>query len=142
MRRLCLFLLLTLTISITMAGDPVAIGKWNPVDFDAEGTWQINKEGGNWVVSLSDDFVTKNGPDLYVLLSTKALSEVNNSNANQTSVQVGLLKTKDTSAFFKKMKGAQRFELPASVDISHYKSILIHCVQYSHLWAGADLPTL
>jgi len=140
MRRLSLLIVLVLSYSLSVAGNHLAEGGWNTIDYEATGTWNITRETDKWVVSLSDDFVTKNGPDLFLLLSTKALSEVNNSNANQTSIQVGMLKTKDTSTFFKKMKGAQRFELPGDTDLSKYKSILIHCVQYSHLWAGSNLP--
>ncbi len=142
MKNMLYLLLLVLFASVALADDQSIKGHWKTIDFEAAGNWQLSQEDGRWVVQLSEDFVTKNGPDLHVLLSTKALSEVNNNNANQTSIQAGLLKTDDSSTFFKKMKGAQRFVLPADFNINAYRSILIHCVQYSHLWAGSDLPKL
>ncbi|MCG8427703.1 MAG: DM13 domain-containing protein [Chromatiales bacterium] len=139
MTRLTILLFTLLLSSVGYAEQQIAKGTWTKIDYDAAGTWSITKEDGKLIVSLSDDFETKDGPDLFILFSTKKLSEVNNSNANQSSIQVGMLKTNDKSLFFKKMKGAQRFELPGDTDLSKYQSILIHCVQFSHLWAGAEL---
>jgi hypothetical protein len=60
-------------------------------------------------------------------------------NASQDALVVGLLKTSDDSPFFKKMKGTQRLVIPSEARLSDYRTILIHCVRYSHLWAGAEL---
>ena len=104
MTRLTILLFTLLLSSVGYAEQQIAKGTWTKIDYDAAGTWSITKEDGKLIVSLSDDFETKDGPDLFILFSTKKLSEVNNSNANQSSIQVGMLKTNDKSLFFKKMK--------------------------------------
>jgi hypothetical protein len=37
------------------------------------------------------------------------------------------------------MQGAQSFTLPAGTRLSDYRTLVIHCVEFSHLWAGALL---
>lgn len=118
----------------------IAQGSWTTADYAVKGIWRIvDDEQGRLLVKLGDDFETKNGPDLHILLSPKPFAEVTNENASEQALVAGLLKTRDTSVLFKKMKGAQSLTLPEGADLSHYRSILIHCVQFSHLWAGADL---
>jgi len=117
----------------------VAQGPWIKVDYEVAGQWKITRHGEQLFVELGDDFKTKNGPDLHVLLSPKPLAQLGDANASQDAIVVGLLKTSDDSAFFKKMKGAQRLAIPGEARLSDYRTILIHCVRYSHLWAGAEL---
>jgi hypothetical protein len=117
----------------------VAQGPWIKVDYEVAGQWKITRHGEQLFVELGDDFETKNGPDLHVLLSPSSLEQLTDANASQDALVVGLLKTSDDSAFFKKMKGAQRLVIPGEARLSDYRTILIHCVRYSHLWAGAEL---
>jgi hypothetical protein len=51
----------------------------------------------------------------------------------------GLLQTRDDALFFRKMRGAQSFVLPAGTRLEDYRTIVIHCVEFSHLWAGGDI---
>ena len=133
------FLTLLLTFPV-YAEQVIAQGSWKTADYEVKGIWHIVEEQGRLSVRLGEDFETKNGPDLHVLLSPKPFSELTNENASDQALIAGLLKTQDRSVIFKKMKGAQSIPLPEGTDLSRYRSILIHCVQFSHLWAGADLP--
>ncbi len=117
----------------------VAQGPWVKVDYDVAGQWTITRDGEQLFVELGDDFETKNGPDLHILLSPKPLAQLTDANASQDALVVGLLQTTDESVLFKKMKGAQRLTIPAGTRLSDYRTILIHCVRFSHLWAGAEL---
>ncbi len=36
-------------------------------------------------------------------------------------------------------KGAQEFKIPEETDLSRYRSLLIHCRQYTKLWGGTSL---
>lgn len=117
----------------------VAQGPWVAVDYEVSGQWKITREGEQLFVELGDDFETKDGPDLHILLSPKRLKQLTNANASQDALIVGLLKSIDDSVLFRKMKGAQRLAVPAGTRLSDYRTILIHCVRFSHLWAGADL---
>ena len=134
-----LAMVLALATTSGLAAEPVADGTWTTIDYDVVGVWQIEADGDRLTVRLGDDFVTKNGPDLHVLLSPKPLDELTNDNAMQGALVAGLLKTSDDSTFFRKMKGAQSFTLPAGTRLEEYRSIVIHCVEFSHLWAGGAL---
>lgn len=139
MRYLLPILLLGLFASIGYAAEPVAQGTWTRIDYDVEGVWRIEAEDGRLTVRLSDDFETKNGPDLHVLLSPKPLDQLTNDNAMQGALVAGLLQTSDDSTFFRKMRGAQSFTLPAGTRLEDFRTLVIHCVEFSHLWAGAAL---
>ena len=134
-----LLLAIFLFSAAAQAQSIVAQGPWIKVDYEVAGQWKITQHGEQLFVELGDDFETKNGPDLHILLSPKPLNQLTDANASQDALVVGLLKTSDDSAFFKKMKGAQRLVIPDQARLSEYRTLLIHCVRYSHLWAGAEL---
>jgi hypothetical protein len=117
----------------------VAQGPWIEVDYEVAGQWKITRYGEQLFIELGDDFETKNGPDLHILLSPKPLKQLTDATASQDALVVGLLKTTDDSVVFKKMKGAQRLAIPGEARLSDYRTVLIHCVRFSHLWAGAEL---
>lgn len=65
------------------------------------------------------------------MLSPKKYNEVTDSNASNGAYKVAQLE---------KFKGAGEYKImDEDLDIGEYKSILIHCVEYSHLWAGSDI---
>ncbi len=68
------------------------------------------------------DFSVRNGPDLYVYLSTAADEYAND------ALEVGLLKATD---------GSFGYDLPAGTDPSRFRSAIIWCKQFSHLFAVA-----
>ena len=114
-------------------------GPWRAADYEVAGQWKITRHGEQLFVELGEDFETKHGPDLHILLSPKPFAQLTNANASQDALVVGLLRSADDSVLFRKMKGAQRFAIPSGARLSDYRTILIHCVRFSHLWAGADL---
>lgn len=105
-------------------------GSWTKKSFKSAGDWSIVKEHGKTYVKLSDDFRTRNAPDLKIFLSPLAASDTTGKNATQGSVLVAPLTSNS---------GAQAYEIPEGVDLAQFKSVLIHCEQYSKLWSAADL---
>ncbi|MEM9374256.1 MAG: DM13 domain-containing protein [Planctomycetota bacterium] len=94
------------------------------------GTYRIEqREDGRYLV-LSDDFSTRSGPDLKVVLSPTSAEKVKGRTALTGSVNLGLLRSNS---------GSQAFRIPDSVDLSRYSSVLIHCEQFTKLWAAAPL---
>ena len=85
----------------------------------------IEPEPGTFVVRL-EDFEVRNGPDLYVYLSPKA------SGYAKGAVELGRLKAD---------KGNQNYNIPAGVDPTSARSVVIWCKQFSVLFATAALGT-
>ena len=105
-------------------------GQWTKKSFKVSGDWSIVRKGDKTYVELSEDFKTRRAPDLKIFLSPLAAAATNGSNATNGSVLIAPLSSN---------KGAQMYEISASVDIASFKSILIHCEAYSKLWSAADL---
>lgn len=116
-----------------------SFGKWQTIDFGVTGQWKIIQEEDGLYVVLDEQFTTKNGPDLHILLSPQPVSALTHSNTAEGALDVGLLKSADNSALFQKMKGAQRLKIAEGTDLQKYQSIAIHCVKYSHVWAAGSL---
>lgn len=105
-------------------------GSFEKSTFKIQGDWQIVKENGQTIFRLSNDFQTKNGPDLKLFLSPKSVGNVTGSTATHDAIKLSVLRSH---------KGAQDYIIPANIDLSQYGSILIHCEAYSKLWGGANL---
>jgi Electron transfer DM13 len=71
-----------------------------------------------------EDFSVRNGPDLYVYLSTAADDYADD------ALEVGTLKATD---------GSFGYDLPAGSDPTRFRSAIIWCKQFSHLFAVAPL---
>lgn len=134
-----LLLALLFSAASAQAQSIVAQGPWRAADYEVSGQWTITRHGDRLFVELGDDFETEHGPDLHILLSPKPFSQLTNANASQGALVVGLLRSSDDSVLFRKMKGAQRLAIPSGTRLSDYRTLLIHCVRFSHLWAGGDL---
>jgi len=98
--------------------------------YKIKGSWSLVQKDGKTFVAFSDDFKTKNGPDLKIFLSPKSESDVTGKNALEGSLNLGVLKNK---------KGPQEYEIPAGTDLSLYSTVLIHCEAYAILWGGGAL---
>ncbi len=105
-------------------------GTWTKKAYDIAGGWRIERAGEALVVVLEDDFVVRRAPDLKIFLSTLAVEKVSDRNATSNSILVAELERFD---------GGQRYEVPRGTDLGAYKSVLIHCQQYSKLFAAAGL---
>lgn len=105
-------------------------GEWTKKSFKSSGAWSIYTDGDKTFVKLSADFRTRNAPDLKIFLSPLPASKTNGRNATKGSVLIAPLSSN---------AGEQVYEIPAGVNLADFKSILIHCEQYSKLWSAADL---
>ena len=81
----------------------------------------IEVEPGGYHLRL-EDFSVRNGPDLYVYLSTAADDYADD------ALELGVLKATD---------GSFGYDLPPGTDPSRYRSAIIWCKQFSHLFAVA-----
>ncbi len=81
----------------------------------------IEIEPGRYRLRLSD-FSVRNGPDLYVYLSPSAEGYANG------ALEIGVLKATD---------GSFGYDLPAGLDPTDFRSTIIWCKQFSHLFATA-----
>ena len=123
---------LLLLSGVAFAAEPEVLwqGTWTQKNYAIDGGWRIVQEGETRTVVLTDDFSTRRAPDLKIFLSPLPLEDLNNRNATAASVLVATLE---------KHKGAQRYAIPAGIDLNDFKTLLIHCEQYSKLWGGASL---
>lgn len=117
-------------LATAAANRVIATGGWTKKSQKADGTWTIAVEDGVGKITLSDDFSTRNAPDLKIFLSPLSASDVTASTAVSGSAFIGPLQSN---------KGAQSYTIPADIDVSAYRSILIHCEQYTKLWVAADI---
>lgn len=98
--------------------------------YKVNGNWSVIQRDGQTFIKLSDDFKTKNGPDLKIFLSPKSVSDVNGKNATTGSVNLGALTSN---------KGAQEYQVPDGINLADFNSVLVHCEAYSVLWGAGDL---
>lgn len=115
---------------ISASSEVLHSGTWTKKSQRASGEWKIYTDGDATYLKLSSDFKTRNAPDLKLFLSPQAASATNNKNATEGAVLISLLESN---------KGEQVYTIPAGVDLSSFRSVLIHCEQYSKLWSAADL---
>ena len=95
-----------------------------------EGHARIVAISGERVIVFDDNFKTKDGPDLKVVLSPLPFDKITGKNAMKDARVISLLKA---------TSGGQRYTIPADIDLSAMKSLLVHCEKYSVLWGGAPL---
>ena len=105
-------------------------GEWTTKKYSIKGGWKIVKEDGKHYIELDSAFKTKNAPDLKLFLSKQAIQSTNGKNATDNAVLVSELKSN---------KGAQRYLIPSNINVADYKTLLLHCEQYSVLWGGSTL---
>lgn len=94
------------------------------VDYDVSGSYQIIENDGNAILRIEDLDIT-NGPDLHFVLSN-----TNQAWGNSDYVNIAPLPGN---------KGSYNVPLPEGVDPSAYEYLLIHCVQFAHTFASANL---
>ena len=88
------------------------------------GTARIIETAPGAYVLRFENFSVRNGPDLYVYLSPNA------SGYDRAALELGTLKATD---------GSFGYALPAGIDPADFKSAIIWCKQFSHLFAVAPL---
>lgn len=122
-------ILLALTLFFGAAMAFGQSGSWTKKANSISGTWSITEKNGKKVLSLKG-FKTATAPDLKIFLSPETSTKVSSRTATKGAVLVAKLKSS---------KGDQTYTLPAGVDLSKYKSVIIHCEKYSKLWGAGKL---
>ncbi len=108
----------------------IAAGAWTKKSQRASGMWSVSRQDGTVTINLDEDFRTRNAPDLKIFLSPLDVGDVENANATDGALLISELKAN---------KGAQSYTIPDGVDLSKYKSVLIHCEAYTKLWSAGAL---
>jgi len=98
--------------------------------YNIKGQWSVVQENGKTIIRLSDDFKTKNGPDLKIFLSPQSIGDVTGQTALDGAITLGRLKSN---------KGTQDYVVPNGVSLANFSSVLIHCEAFSVLWGGGSL---
>ncbi|MDE2635812.1 MAG: DM13 domain-containing protein [Chloroflexota bacterium] len=114
-----------------MPAEPTVLLMGSFIDIDpihgAEGSATIYEvPDGNRVLRF-EDFRSKNGPDLHVYLSTEA----------PTSTFAGLGANEIHLGALKGNVGNQNYDVPAEVDLSQYRSVVIYCVPFRVVFSTA-----
>jgi len=94
------------------------------------GTWKIVETDDGRFLELDEKFKTRRAPDLKLFLSPRIDGDVTPQNAVAGSVLIAKLK---------KAKGAQRYALPADLNLSDFETLVLHCEQYTKLWGVSPL---
>ena len=98
--------------------------------YKIEGSAKVVTVNGVTQLVFSDDFKTKNGPDLKVYLTKKPIAELVAQDVVADSTKIGVLKSN---------RGEQTYVLPANLDLNTYESVVIHCEAFTVTWGGFDL---
>lgn len=129
-----LTLLYTLISAATLFGMSAvaeeAGGTWTKRSQSIKGSWSIVENEQGRFLELDASFKTRNAPDLKLFLSPLDVTDVKARNATTGSVLIAPLKTN---------KGAQRYLIPADVDLDRFKTLVLHCEQYTKLWGVSAL---
>jgi hypothetical protein len=125
----------TVTASENMpaAAEPKALSSGSFGEVDAvhkgQGTATVYRAGGALVLRL-DPFQVTNGPDLYVYLSAHPAPRNSRQLHEGAALEVSRLKGNI---------GAQNYTLPADLDLSRYKSVVVYCRRFSVVFSTAEL---
>lgn len=98
--------------------------------YRVKGQFEIIEKDGQTVLRLSDDFKTKAGPDLKLFLSPQSAQNITGATATQGAINLGALV---------KHNGGSDYIIPAGTDLSAFNSVLVHCEQFSVLWAAGTI---
>ncbi|MDE2855570.1 MAG: DM13 domain-containing protein [Chloroflexota bacterium] len=114
-----------------MPAEPAALLMGSFIEIDpihsAEGSATIYQLPDGSRVLRFEDFRSKNGPDLHVYLSTEA----------PTSTFAGLGANELHLGPLKGNVGNQNYDVPADIDLSQYRSVVIYCVPFRVVFSTA-----
>lgn len=107
-------------------------GNFNAIDglHKGEGAATIYRQPDGMHIVRLDAFHVTNGPDLYVYLSGHPAPTDSAQLHQGGAIEVARLKGNI---------GSQNYELPAGVDISRFRSVVIYCKQFSVVFSSAEL---
>lgn len=105
----------------------LATGQFVGAEHPTAGSTQIIMENGKRYVEFDQKFKSDDGPDLFVILHT----ESNPKNYQKENyVKLGRLQN---------VKGKQRYEIPADVELDDFQSVVIWCRQFNATFGFAPL---
>lgn len=108
-------------------------GAFAPQEVTGTGAYTLDPATG--ILRLSDDFNVPRGPDLYVVLTSVADVSLNFRAFSREALQGPRLEVGKLKAF----TGGQAYQLPAGVDLSPYRSVVIWCQAFSVSFLAAPL---
>lgn len=112
-------------------GELVAHGSsWTKKSSKIAGHWEIARTDAGLVLRLGSDFKTKKMPDLLLILSPMDMKAVNGKNAGDGGLEFATLTS---------VKGQGEYLIKGVDSLDGYKSLVIHCEEYSKCWGGAGL---
>ena len=106
-----------------------AEGSWKKLNNSISGKWEITSGANGHTLKLTG-FKTRKAPDLKLYLSPLPSGSITGKNATNGTHFIAKLRA---------TKGDQTYTIPASVDLSKYKSLLLHCEKYSKPWGAGTL---
>jgi hypothetical protein len=111
-----------------MMGQPMtSSGEFVAAEHPTKGAVKIIKENGKQYIEFSDQFKSDSGPDLFVLLHRQAKPD---QYKQADYVSLGQLQ---------KVKGSQRYMIPAEAKLSDYQSVVIWCRKFNATFGYAPL---
>ena len=116
------------------SSDEVKIASGRFVDKGGQktsGTFFLERVGEDLRLVLGDDFRTDEGPDLHVVLTSTTVAEAGNDNAMAEGAEV--------VSKLAKQAGEQVYDLRDDLRLDQYNSVVIHCIEFSHLYGAAPL---
>ncbi len=127
-------ILLLLSFSFGITQEVVYKGEWDNYSrwTTFEGSWQIVKSEEKQEIIFGDDFEAKKAPDLKIFFSKASLDDITSKNALKAGEPVFVAKLAS-------YKGKATYTIPSSIDITKYKTVIVHCEEYSKLWGGSPL---
>ena len=110
----------------------LASGQFGAVDglHKGQGSARLFRLSNGQRILRLEEFKVTNGPDLYVYLSGHAAPRNSGQLHEGGALEVGRLKGNI---------GNQNYALPADVDLSKFKSVVIYCKQFSVIFSTAEL---
>jgi hypothetical protein len=110
----------------------VAMGQFGEVDgfHKGEGKALVFQVPDGKRIVRFEDFKVTNGPDLFVYLSAHPAPRNSGQLHQGSALEVARLKGNI---------GNQNYPLPANVDTSKFKSVVIYCKQFSVIFSTAEL---
>ncbi len=130
LRSVCALVLVSASFSAICDETLHGPGDWVKKSYRIQGEWQIVSRDDARFIVFNEDFKTKKGPDLKIYLSKMPIADIEDDDVEPSSIKIAALKSN---------KGHQEYALPADIDLDEYRSMLIHCEAYTHLWGGAAL---
>lgn len=95
------------------------------------GSYRIERSGEDLRLVLSDDFQTDEGPDLHLVLSPTGVAEAENESAMAEGALV-------VSAL-RSLAGGQTYDLRDDLELEAFRSVVVHCIEFTHLYGAAEL---